>query len=348
MRSGNMGIYRNRYTHVFAYLLIGISIIYGIHVRYMAVTHTEIYLPIRADAFDYYNYAANLARWGIFSKQKIDKDYKESPKPDALRSIGFPAFASLFASEDTKASVQNVLIAQTLVQIVCFTLLSVVILKLLGVGWGVLAIFLLWSFPHFVSINTYYLTESLFTSVLALTVFSAWYFSDKQKFTLAGLIVCGLLIGVASLVRPVIQYFPFFVLLLSVFFYRKELPKALIFVGCALAPVLLWKLRNIIVIGVTSDPTLMINALYHGSFPGFMYNNDPSSFGFPYRFDPRAQEYYEGVGVTLGLIWERALNSPLEYINWYLLGKQNFLWQWSIVSGQGDIFIYPIIKVSLL
>lgn len=46
---------------------------------------------------------------------------------------------------------------------------------------------------------------------------------------------------------------------------------------------------------------------------------------------------------------------PENYIRWYLVGKQFYLWQWSIIAGQGDIFIYPTLtspyydeQVSLL
>ena len=86
----------------------------------------------------------------------------------------------------------------------------------------------------------------------------------------------------------------------------------------------------------------MINGLFHGSYPNFIYNAIPESYGFPYRFDPLANEYYKGVGVTLRLIWERASKQPFQYLSWYVAGKQFFLWQWDILSGQGDIFIYPI------
>jgi hypothetical protein len=104
---------------------------------------------------------------------------------------------------------------------------------------------------------------------------------------------------------------------------------------------LLWGIRNLLAIGQWSDPTLMINGLYHGSFPMFMYHGIPESFGVPYRFDPQASEVYQGVGKTLEIIYERFKADPANYLSWYLVGKQFFLWQWSIIAGQGDIFIYP-------
>src|SRR5690606_11831398 len=116
----------------------------------------------------------------------------------------------------------------------------------------------------------------------------------------------------------------------------------------ALVPGLLWGIRNLFAIGEWSDPTLSTLSLYHGSFPLFMYNNDPASFAFPYRFDPMAERVDEGMGATLSLIYERVMQDPVAYIRWYLVGKQFFLWQWSIIAGHGDIFIYTPLQSPYL
>lgn len=108
---------------IIAFILIGISILYGTHLRYVAITQTEVYIPIRADAFDYFNYASNLATWGIYSKQAVDKNSLEPPVPDSLRSVGFPAFASLFITDNVNASVDSAIFAQTFLQILCLILL---------------------------------------------------------------------------------------------------------------------------------------------------------------------------------------------------------------------------------
>lgn len=328
---------------IIAFILIGISILYGTHLRYVAITQTEVYIPIRADAFDYFNYASNLATWGIYSKQAVDKNSLEPPVPDSLRSVGFPAFASLFITDNVNASVDSAIFAQTFLQILCLILLTIVIVNLLGIGWAIPTVFLLWSFPHLVSVNVYYLSESLFSSALAVLVFLLWYFSKESNISLKGISICGFFLGITALIRPSMEYFPLFVVFFTALFSREALKKALLFTLFALIPIVIWKLRNVAVIGSWSDPYLMINSLYHGSFPNFMYNNDPSTFGFPYRFDPDAQKFQAGIGAALGLIWERFLVSPLQYLYWYVIGKQTYLWQWNIVAGQGDIFIYPII-----
>ncbi len=325
-------------------LLILIFIGYGLHVRNVTISQTVVDGPIRADAFDYYNYSQNLSSYHIFSRQSAQQLETQPITPDALRSPGFPFFASFFYSKDPGLTIQRTLSAQTIVQIVSFLLFTVFLIFTLGLRWSTPAIFLLWSFPHFASINTYYLSESIFTSFLTLIVFTTWLFDKRIPCPRVGAVIVGLLIGVTTLIRPTIEYFPLFLVLFTLLFNRKNLKNTIILSFAALVPIILWKIRNLLSIGQLSDPTLMINGLYHGSFPNFMYNNDPDSFGFPYRFDPRANEVYEGVGATLSIIFERFLKSPLEYIHWYAIGKQQYLWQWGIISGQGDIFIYPTIE----
>ena len=334
----------SRTIKTIAWLLIGVSVLYGMHIRYANIKLTEVDNPIRSDALDYFNYAKNISEYSVFSRQFVNNSNRKPPEPDSLRSPGFPIFASLFMSGDYDASIRRTLIAQSVLQFLSFLLLSIVLLYSLGVYWSIPAIFLIFTFPHFVSINTYYLSESLFLSLIAIMFSLLWFVSNHNRFSIRYIIICGALFGCASLVRPVVQYFPFFLLLLSGIFFKKEFKLVAIFFVVSSIPVLLWGMRNYIVLGAWSDPTLTINALYHGSFPNFMFNNDPSTFGFPYRFDPRANEVYGGVSVTLALIWERFVSSPFEYLKWYLVEKQFFLWQWNIVAGYGDIYIYPITK----
>ncbi len=324
---------------VICWILLGIIVLYGAHIRHIVVSQTVVNNPVRADAFEYYHYAKNLKQQNMYSRESTPE-----PKPDALRSPGFPFFASLFFQDSTEATLKNVLSSQTILQFLCLLLLTIVIIKLLGLYWGLPAAFILWSFPHLNSINTYFLSESLFTSLLALTVFVAWLNSTKTEITDRGVMLCGFLMGLAALVRPVVEYFPLFILASTLVFSRQHLKKSLMFVLFCLLPILAWKFRNLAVLGVWSDPTLLINGIYHGSFPGFIFNNIPESFGIPYRFDPRAVEVQNGVGATLSLIGDRIQAAPMEYLSWYTYERQTYLWQWSIIAGQGDIFIYPVIK----
>ena len=313
-------------------------IVIGIYLRFLAIQHSLVDTPIRADARDYYSYAMNMHEWGVYSKEY---QAVKSPEPDALRSPGFPWFAYLFYASNQDVFVKNILIAQTIFQIISFTFLSLILYRFYGAIVALISCWFLWTFPHFVNINIYFLSESLFTSLLAgligMGILS--HFSEHRKMLYS---VCfALLLGLAILVRPILQYFPLFLFVILFIYHRKVTCPAIVFLMIALLPMLLWGGRNLLTIGQWSDPTLMINGLYHGSFPWFMYHDLPESFGFPYHFDPQANEVYQGVGRTLEIIYERFVADPANYTRWYLAGKQFYLWQWSIIAGQGDIFIYP-------
>ena len=114
-------------------LLCCVCVLYGFHVRFMATTHTVVNHPIRGDAAYYFAYAWNLKHWGVYSSHPPSDS---SPnKPDALRSPGFPMFASLFMTNDRGASLRHVIIAQTLLQVLSFLLLTYVFIRLLGWAW---------------------------------------------------------------------------------------------------------------------------------------------------------------------------------------------------------------------
>ena len=327
-----------------AWFILALTVLFGAHLRIVAYTDTQVDNPIRADAKKYFTYALNLANWNVFSQDFVAPGSPEAPKPDAFISPGFPYFAKFFVADDVETILASTLKAQTMVQVLAFLLLTWVLVEFLGVGWAVPAAALLWTFPHFISINTYYLTESLFTSLLVLAVACAWYASRHKQSTVVGMALCGLLVGAAALTRPVMEYFPLFMLLACMLFFRAHWRPVLAFVLFAMVPVLIWKVRNMLLTGESSDPTLMISGFYHGSFPGFMYNNDPASFGFPYAYDPRKEEMYQGLGTALSIIAERALQSPAEYLQWYLWDKPQVFWQWDNIAGPSDIFIYPMVK----
>jgi hypothetical protein len=86
----------------------------------------------------------------------------------------------------------------------------------------------------------------------------------------------------------------------------------------------------------------------HGSYPGFMYQGDPKSYGDPYRNDPLAPEAGRSLGGTLGYIAQRVQKNPLGYVYWYLIGKPGFLLSWTNIDGAGDVFVYSVSRSPYL
>jgi 4-amino-4-deoxy-L-arabinose transferase-like glycosyltransferase len=333
------------YKMLIKIIIILSILLFGLHLRNVVVKDTIIDGPIRGDAIDYFFYTKNINEYHVYSKQNTLNNPTTLPMADALRSPGFPLFASFFfAKENIDQTLNQTLIAQTLLQIIIFILFSYVLINLLGFISGSISSLLVWTFPHFITINTYYLSESLFASLLMLSSFTIWVTFEKKINIKAGLLITGFFIGLSALTRPVMEYFPFFLLMLVLIFDRSKIKYYYYFLTAALAPIILWKIRNYIAINELSDPTLMINGLYHGSFPNFMYENNPETLGYAYRFDPRQNEVYAGITATLNLIFERFKESPFTYLSWYIFGKQTFLWQWSMLEGAGEMFIYPVIQ----
>jgi len=333
----------NRKINILLKILVFLFVAYGCHARLTTQLYTDVQNPIRADASDYFSYAYNLKNWATFGHGSISKT--QAPEPDAYRSPGFPVFASVHfdLSKSANAIVKNTLYTQTVFQVFCFLLLTIVTVMAFGYAYSLAPIAIIWSFPHFISINTYFLTESLFASFLLLS-FLPLFFLDKIQLNRVPWISagCGLSMGYCALIRPTVEYFPLFVLLGGLLFYRAQLKNIALYVAAAMLPILLWKARNLISVGVWSDPTQLISAIYHGSFPGLMFQGDPRSYGTPYLFDPMAKEMYQGVGNAFSIIWQRIIASPWEYLQWFVAGKTATLWQWDIIAGIGDIYIYPV------
>jgi hypothetical protein len=315
-------------------LAIMLVICYGFHLRYATLEMTDLSTTIHSDAEQYYVYAWNLRATHIYSKEETEGSIK--PRADALRPPVFPFFAAALWDESSHF-VLKVLWGQTIIQIMAFMALTLMLYRK-AQGWiALIGSIFIWTFPHFISIDMFFLTESLFLSVIAAILSIAL----KDRLSILDWTIIGLLCGIGALTRYTLEYFSLF--LFIILLIKKQLKREHIyFLAASLIPIIGWKIRNYFAIGGLSDPTLTINGLYHGSFPDFMFNHDPKTQGYAYRFDPDSAKVYQGVGATLSIIWERVIQSPTEYLQWYLIGKQKFLWQWNIFEGLGDIYIYYV------
>ncbi len=90
------------------------------------------------------------------------------------------------------------------------------------------------------------------------------------------------------------------------------------------------------------DGALMATSILHGSYPNFMFEGNPESYGKPYRFDPLASEISASLRSVTSEIASRIHDSPMEYLQWYLIGKPINLFSWGNIQGMGDIFLYPV------
>ena len=116
--------------------------------------------------------------------------------------------------------VPSTLRAPAHIQDMCLLLLSAILVNAFGYGYSLAPIAIVWSFPHFIIVNTYFLTESIFTSFLILSIAPLLFLRKSIQEQVPGVVACcGILMGLCALIRPTMEYFPIFVFLASFLFY---------------------------------------------------------------------------------------------------------------------------------
>lgn len=86
-----------------------------------------------------------------------------------------------------------------------------------------------------------------------------------------------------------------------------------------------------------------ISIMSHGAYPGFIYK-DPKFKYFPYREDPMQPAFSSSLENFISIFTERFKQRPVRYLAWYFFEKPFYLWSWNMLQGQGDVYVYPVIK----
>lgn len=313
-------------------------------IQFSVVNGTVVDSPVRADAAKYVSYAYNLKNSAIFSHTPSwHSSYKGDPiVPDKLTLPGYPAVISLFLKGDPDSLfLRRVSIFQACLGVLSVILVHAIASRLLPGGWAFSVGLVTAINPHLATISAYVLTESLFTTMLLASVLAILISVQSNKKRL--FVISGLLLGVTSLVRPQLQLLPFLLvaLALGIPSLRRYAPGAILGVVCFLSVLAPWLMRNTATEGPAGAPSLLVNTLYHGSFPNMMYRDDPRTYGFAYRFDPEIENASRNLSSVLTHITTLARQNPVRYAKWYLIGKSGFFLSWSLIAGGGDIYVYP-------
>lgn len=309
--------------------------------RLEAINGTAIDDDLRADAGFYYLYALHLKYHHVFSGAPFDST--RIPKPDAVRSPGYPLFLTAFVTvPPTELMVWKIQFTQALLGSLTVLVMLAVFRRLMPAGWAFAAALLLAISPHLIMISVYLLSETLFIFLLALSLWLLVTGHRSGSRTL--MLLAGAAIALAALTRPTLQYFivPLCVLLAFAGNRRFDLRLALPMLAGFVLAFTPWTVRNLHAIGSMSDPTLAIKALHHGMYPDFRYRDDPATTGFPYNYDPHSAEIAASKASVLREIRRRFREEPGRHLAWYLLGKPATLLSWDIIQGMGDAFIYPM------
>ncbi len=328
-------------------LLLGLAVIMllGGYLRVEAAMKTVVPYPIRADALNYFSYAYNLRHHGVYSRTPTFGNAAPdvAPQPDALVTPGYPAMLLPFAdAAPTGKMIMNIVLLQALLGSLMIPLVFGISRKFLPGAWPLLPAFLTAISPQLINAGVYVLSETLFSFLLlgAIACMVAQFARpDKKLLPVLG----GLLVGFAALTRPTLQYFlpMLFVLVLPLLRRRDAYRQGTWMTIGFLLVMTPWIARNLMTLGVASDPTLTIRTLVHGHYPWMMFDGRPETLGYPYRFDPHIAELTVSVGAAIEGIWTRFLANPIEYATWYLFGKPVAFFSWGDAAANGGIFTYP-------
>ncbi|MEO5329019.1 MAG: glycosyltransferase family 39 protein [Magnetococcus sp. THC-1_WYH] len=307
--------------------------------RLTDIAQTHVPRPFGPDAWHYFNYAYNILHHGVYSKDPSILS-GIAPVADGLRTPGYPLFLIPFiALLPGDTFIAPVLKVQAWMSLLTLVLTYVLARSVLPVALALLATFLTALCPHLISMNHYLLTESLFTFLLVASLVLLTRKGGWPLWFAIGIVVC-----LAGMVRPIWFYFlPIAIWLIGT---RQAVPnrkkRSLAFVLGFFLIMTPWMVRNKISLGTLSDSSSMNSSMAQGIYPQITYDSNPKTFGYPYRFDPRFQEISASKGTILKEFLTRLTHEPWRYLHWYILEKPVWLWSWSIIQGQGDIFIYPV------
>jgi 4-amino-4-deoxy-L-arabinose transferase-like glycosyltransferase len=326
-------------------LAIALVLFLSAWVQINVVTRTNVDSPVRGDARHYVSYAWNLYEHHVFSRAQtwVTGDSR-SPMPDKMTLPGYPAFlATMLDGAPDMRFIRRVVFAQAALGVLTCVFVLMAALRLLPFGLAIATGLLAAISPHFASISTYLLTEALFTTLVAASTYLLIRVAEDNPFV-RWYALAGLVIGLASLVRPQLEMVPFILVTvcLCVRSLRPRWRAAFLGLVCFVAVTAPWQIRNATTESPTGEPNLLATTLYHGSFPDMMYKGNPESYGFPYRFDPEQATHNRDVSAALAYIAEGFEQHPAQMVRWYLLGKPEFFLSWGIVAGMGDVFIFPV------
>jgi 4-amino-4-deoxy-L-arabinose transferase-like glycosyltransferase len=310
--------------------------------------------PVRGDATQYVAYAWNLVNHHAFAQNAPGSS---TITPDNYRDPGYPFFLALLmkALGTQDAWYASVLLCQALLGALTVAMATQLGRYWLPWPWAIVAGVLMAVWPHDITINGYLLTETLFGFLCALGLL---FFAKalRQPNTYRSL-AAGVVLGAAALTNAVL--IPFGVLLAAFLAWRKLSPRtvcAALAIGALLLPGA-WAIRNTQLSPAISGRTSLDRALQNfaqGASLGFHKAYRDSFFGDA-TAKAEANVTLQAVNVDYALLiaspmqgakafLQKVSQQPLRYFYWYMLEKPHELWGWSIVVGQGDIYVYPTVN----
>jgi len=198
------------------------------------------------DSDHYWGLAKSIHDNGTFVNNEIvtSPQAKSFNKPNAFRVPGYPLFLSAFWN--IEEGYKYVPIVQFLLGLLGIYLLYLLAKKIFSEKVAQIASIIFLFEPTFLTVNFFILSDTLFM------VLFLWFLIKSVEFFKTNnykhLVLTGLLLAIATLVRPVAMYLPILFVVVLIYHYRKSFEKIvlsvvifLVAVGVFLSP---WYIRN--------------------------------------------------------------------------------------------------------
>ncbi|MGB5616559.1 MAG: glycosyltransferase family 39 protein [Desulfobacterales bacterium] len=319
------------------------------HIHIILNGHNLNEAPIHGDARQYIKYGYNLVYNNLYSM-----DFPSSnPKPDAYRSPGYPM---LIALSMRLSSGLNFIPVMLYLQAMLGTL-TVILTFLLAKHFtsntfSLVAALMVGSSPHLVTMSGYLLTETLTCFLVIAALLSYTLASERGSLSLFAL--AGLLFGWGYMTNETLLFLPFVLgcitalkPLKSPVIDRKYLEAVALFLSVFCIFPSAWIIRSHLTVpkDALTGYNRAVQTLSHGAYPGFVHETIEKKY-YPYLEDPLQPQFGSSIGNFAKILWQRARQRPFRYLSWYILEKPFYFWNWDILQGQGDVFVYPV-KTSI-
>jgi 4-amino-4-deoxy-L-arabinose transferase-like glycosyltransferase len=312
-------------------VLVGIVLAIAAALRIGFVATAQVQNPLRVDAGQYAQYAANLYAHGVFSLAT-----EVPPAPDSFRSPGYPGFLWLCRCLGGDGGWMGTAIwLQVALGVITVLAVQRLAQRLCGFWPSLLAAGLAALSPHLVVSSAFVLTECVTTALVAV---ACWALLAAPGPLGAGRLGIGaLLLGAAVLCNETLVVLP---PMLAWALWPQARGRAVLLLLLAWLPFAGWAVRNRVQPLARSGSERVTASISHGSYPGMVFR-DPRHYGFPYREDPEQPAFGSSYADLWRVLGPRLAAEPWRYLLWYAVEKPVWLWRWDLVQGR-DVCVYDV------
>ncbi|HEV2110831.1 MAG TPA: glycosyltransferase family 39 protein [Gammaproteobacteria bacterium] len=251
--------------------LMGLVLVLAAYLRFTVIDDSLVMSPYQADAAEYYNYAYNLRHHGVYSGADAELNHGTLiPGADAIRPPAYPLFLTPFAAgPHDRIGIRHIAYAQACAGVLTVLLVFWILDQLGRPRLAVAAATLTAISPQLVNACAYMVGETLFALLTVLTIYLLCMGFRKASWSLLCLLLAGLVGGLATMVRPALQYLILClpIPLLAARPRRRSLNGAAMIILGALLVWGPWIGRNYVDFGASGEGAQLHDALYQGGKP---------------------------------------------------------------------------------